>query len=98
MDGLYTTDYFDMPESAHFDELITAEGFNDYVERHGLWKVIFNNGVYYTQDWSTTGFITHRIGRMMTRKSESNAGFCKCLIKTAYKKEEQQGIKNVQSH
>jgi hypothetical protein len=51
MDGLYTTDYFDMPESAHFDELITAEGFNDYVERHGLWKVIFNNGVYYTQDW-----------------------------------------------
>ena len=50
IDGTYTTEYHDMPKTATFDDLLEARGFNDYVERHALWHIIFNNGVYYTQD------------------------------------------------
>lgn len=52
IDGHYTTEYHDMPKTATFEELIVAAGFNDYVERHGLWHIILNNGVYYTEDRS----------------------------------------------
>jgi len=50
IDGSFTVDWADMPRTASFDDLIAGVGFNDYVERYGLWHIIFNNGVYYTQD------------------------------------------------
>lgn len=48
--GVWTQDHNEMPKTLTFDELISSEGYHDYVERHGLWHVILNNGCFYTQD------------------------------------------------
>ena len=44
------TDWYTMPPTLTFDELITSPIYCAYVDKYGRWKVLLKNGVWYYQD------------------------------------------------
>jgi len=45
-------DWFTMPQTLTFDELITSPIYCKYVDQYGRWKVLLRNGVWYYQDYN----------------------------------------------
>ena len=43
-----TTDITDMPDIVTFDELLTWEGYANFVDNGFAYQVLFINGVFYT--------------------------------------------------
>jgi len=44
------TDWYTMPQTLTFDELVSGPIFCNYIECYGRWKIILWNGVWYCED------------------------------------------------
>jgi len=43
-------DWYTMPQTLTFDELIASPIYRNYIDRYGRWQILLKNGVWYRQD------------------------------------------------